>query len=410
MLEPSHQCQLAIWESAHGTPQQVALRCRIVLGAGAGESNGAIADRLGVNRHTVELWRQRVRELGIDQVWEIAPGRGRKPHYDQAKRDAIIDATLQTKPKGMTHWSCRRMAKAQGVSARTVNRLWQLHHLKPHLSRTFKLSRDPKFLAKLTDVVGLYLNPPTKSLVLCLDEKSQIQALDRTQPGLPLKKGRCGTMTHDYKRNGTTTLFAALNVLDGRVIGQCQARHRHQEWLKFLRRLDGEFPQEVTLHLVMDNYGTHKEPSVRAWLKQHPRFICHFIPTSSSWLNLVARWFAELSEKAIRRGSFVSVPDLEKAIEEFLAAWNESPNPFVWTATVEDIMKKIERARAKLERKFQVLKQVIAVVKSSFATLWPRILELLPSGYNAAAVAELFRHLDLSQLQQPFDLLASLGH
>ena len=349
VLEPSHQCQLAIWESAHGTPQQVALRCRIVLGAGAGESNGAIADRLGVNRHTVELWRQRVRELGIDQVWEIAPGRGRKPHYDQAKRDAIIDATLQTKPKGMTQWSCRRMAKAQGVSARTVNRLWQLHHLKPHLSRTFKLSRDPKFLAKLTDVVGLYLNPPTKSLVLCLDEKSQIQALDRTQPGLPLKKGRCGTMTHDYKRNGTTTLFAALNVLDGRVIGQCQARHRHQEWLKFLRRLDGEFPQEVTFHLVMDNYGTHKEPSVRAWLKQHPRFICHFIPTSSSWLNLVARWFAELSEKAIRRGSFVSVPDLEKAIEEFLAAWNESPNPFVWTATVEDIMKKIERARAKLE-------------------------------------------------------------
>jgi transposase len=349
VLEPSHQSQLAIWESAHGTPQQVALRCRIVLGAGAGEPNGAIADRLGVNRHTVELWRKRVRELGIDQVWEIAPGRGRKPHYDQAKRDAIIDATLQTKPKGMTHWSCRLMAKAQGVSARTVNRLWQLHNLKPHLSRTFKLSRDPKFLEKLTDVVGLYLNPPAKALVLCLDEKSQIQALDRTQPGLPLKKGRCGTMTHDYKRNGTTTLFAALNVLEGKVIGQCQARHRHQEWLKFLRRLDGEFPQEVTLHLVMDNYGTHKEPSVRAWLKKHPRFICHFIPTSSSWLNLVERWFEELSEKAIRRGSFVSVPDLEKAIEEFLAAWNESPNPFVWTATVEDIMKKIERARAKLE-------------------------------------------------------------
>jgi len=349
VLEPSHQSQLAIWESAHGTPQQVALRCRIVLGAGAGESNGAIADRLGVNRHTVELWRKRVRELGIDQVWEIAPGRGRKPHYDQAKRDAIIDATLQTKPKGMTHWSCRLMAKAQGVSARTVNRLWQLHNLKPHLSRTFKLSRDPKFLEKLTDVVGLYLNPPTKALVLCLDEKSQIQALDRTQPGLPLKKGRCGTMTHDYKRNGTTTLFAALNVMDGKVIGQCQARHRHQEWLKFLRRLDGEFPQEVTLHLVMDNYGTHKEPSVRVWLKKHPRFICHFIPTSSSWLNLVERWFEELSEKAIRRGSFVSVPDLGKAIAEFLAAWNESPNPFVWTATVEDIMKKIERARAKLE-------------------------------------------------------------
>jgi transposase len=349
-LEFSDQSVLEQWESAHGTPQQVALRCRIVLGAAAGETNGDIADRLGINRHTVELWRQRVREQGIDQVWEIAPGRGRKPCYDQAKRDAIINATLQTKPKGMTHWSCRLMAKAQKVSPSTVNRLWQLHNLKPHLSRTFKLSRDPKFLEKLTDVVGLYLNPPQKALVLCLDEKSQIQALDRTQPGLPLKKGRCGTMTHDYKRNGTTTLFAALNVLEGKVIGQCQARHRHQEWLKFLRRLDREFPQEMTLHLVMDNYGTHTEPSVRAWLNKHSRFVCHFIPTSSSWLNLVERWFEKLSEKAIRRGSFSSVPDLEKAIEEFLAAWNETPNPFVWTATVEEIMRKIERARAKLEQ------------------------------------------------------------
>ena len=348
-LEPSAQSQLEQWESAHGTPQQVALRCRIILGAADGQENGAIADRLGINRHTVELWRDRVRQEGIDQVWEIAPGRGIKPYYGQAKRDAIINATLQTKPKGMTHWSCRLMAKAQQVSASTVNRLWQLHNLKPHLSRTFKLSRDPKFLEKLTDVVGLYLNPPQKALVLCLDEKSQIQALDRTQPGLPLKKGRCGTMTHDYKRNGTTTLFAALNVLEGKVIGQCHARHRHQEWLQFLRRLDGEFAQEIPLHLVMDNYGTHKEPRVQAWLKKHPRFVCHFIPTSSSWLNLVERWFEELSEKAIRRGSFVSVPDLQKAIEEFLSAWNRSPKPFVWTATVEGIMKKIERARAKLE-------------------------------------------------------------
>ena len=349
LLEPNVQSQLEQWVSAHGTPQQVALRCQIILGAVAGEENGTIADRLGINRHTVELWRDRVRQGGIDQVWEIAPGRGIKPQYDQAKRDAIINATLQTKPKGMTHWSCRLMAKAQQVSASTVNRLWQLHNLKPHLSRTFKLSRDPKFLEKLTDVVGLYLNPPQKALVLCLDEKSQIQALDRTQPGLPLKKGRCGTMTHDYKRNGTTTLFAALNVLEGKVIGQCHARHRHQEWLKFLRRLDGEFAQEIPLHLVMDNYGTHKEPRVQAWLKKHPRFVCHFIPTSSSWLNLVERWFEELSEKAIRRGSFASVPDLQKAIEEFLGAWNSSPKPFVWTATVEGIMKKIERARAKLE-------------------------------------------------------------
>jgi transposase len=348
-LSSADQGQLEQWESAHGTPQQVALRCRIVLGALAGEPNQAMAARLQVSRPTVNLWRKRVRDLGIGQVWEIAPGRGRKPSYDQATRDAIINATLQTKPKGMTHWSCRTMAAAQKVSKDTVNRLWQRHQLKPHLSRTFKLSRDVEFLEKLTDVVGLYLNPPQKALVLCLDEKSQIQALDRTQPGLPLKKGRCGTMTHDYKRNGTTTLFAALNVLDGQVVGECHARHRHQEWLKFLRRLDREFPQDIKLHLVMDNYGTHKEPHVRAWLKKHRRFICHFIPTSSSWLNLVERWFAELTEKAIRRGSFVSVPDLQAAIVQFLEAWNLKPKPFIWTAKVEDILQKLERARAKLE-------------------------------------------------------------
>ena len=337
------------WQSAHSTPQQVALRCRILLGAGESKTNQELAAALNLNRHTVELWRQRGHAEGIQGVWEVAAGRGRKPHYDQARRDAIITATLQTKPKGMTHWSCRTMARAQGVSKNTINRLWQLHNLKPHLHRTFKLSRDPKFLEKLTDVVGLYLNPPQKAVVLWLDEKSQIQALDRTQPGLPLKKGRCGTYTHDYKRNGTTTLFAALDVLMGKVIGQCHARHRHQEWLKFLRRLDAEYPEELALHVVMDNYGTHKAPAVRAWLAKHPRFVCHFIPTSSSWLNLVERWFRELTEQAIRRGVFLSVPDLQKAIEDYLAAWNESPRPFVWTASVEDIVKKLDRARQKLE-------------------------------------------------------------
>src|ERR1035438_3891839 len=241
-LRPAERTQLEQWECSHGTPQQVALRCRIILGAVAGEDNVAIAEGLGVSRPTVQRWRKRVGEQGIGEVWEIAPGRGRKPQYDQATREAIIEATLQSKPAGMTHWSCRLMAEAQDVSKSTVNRLWQLHNIKPHLSGTFKLSRDAKFLEKLTDVVGLYLNPPDKALVLCLDEKSQIQALDRTQSGLPLKKGRCGTMTHDYKRNGTTTLFAALNVLNGKVIGECHGRHRHQEWLKFLRRLDGEFP------------------------------------------------------------------------------------------------------------------------------------------------------------------------
>jgi transposase len=349
-LQPAERTQLEIWESSHGTPQQVALRCRIILGALAGQDNVSIAAQLGVSRPTVQLWRKRVRTQGIGGVWEIAPGRGRKPQYDQARRDGIIEATLHSKPKGMTHWSCRLMAESQAVSKNTVNRLWQLHHLKPHLSRTFKLSRDAKFLEKLTDVVGLYLNPPDKTLVLCLDEKSQIQALDRTQPGLPLKKGRCGTMTHDYKRNGTTTLFAALNVLDGKVIGECHSRHRHQEWLKFLRRLDREFPQDVSLHLVMDNYGTHKEPHVKAWLQKHPRFVCHFVPTSSSWLNLVERWFRELTQKAIRRGSFLSVPDLKEAIDEFMHAWNENPKPFIWKATVEEIIKKIDRARAKAEQ------------------------------------------------------------
>ena len=241
------------------------------------------------------------------------------------------------------------MADVQGVSKNTVNRLWQLHNLKPHLSETFKLSRDPKFVEKLTDVVGLYLNPPEKVVVLCVDEKSQIQALDRTQPGLPMKKGRCGTMTHDYKRNGTTTLFAALNMLDSKVIRQCQPRHRYQEFLRFLRCLDREFPDKRELHLILDNYGTHKTPEVQAWLKKHRRFVPHFIPTSSSWLNLVERWFAELTRKALRRGVFLSVSDLQTAIEAFLAAWNNEPKPFLWTAKLEDILEKIARARAKLE-------------------------------------------------------------
>src|SRR6266403_2847436 len=349
-LQPAERIQLEQWESAHGTPQQVALRCRIILKAEAGQQNVAIAEGLGVSRPTVQLWRKRVHEQGIGEVWEIAPGRGRKAHYDQGQRDGIIDATLQSKPKGMTHWSCRLMAQAQGISKNTVNRLWQLHNLKPHLSRTFKLSRDPKFLEKLTDVVGLYLNPPEKAVVLCVDEKSRIQALDRTQPGLPMKKGRCGTMTHDYKRNGTTTLFAALEVLQGRVVGQCFERHRHQEFLRFLRRLDQEFPAPTPLHLVMDNYGTHSHPKVKGWLKRHPRFRSHFVPTSSSWLNLVARWFGELTSTRIRRGSFVSVEELTKAIEEFLSAWNDNPRPFVWTATVDSIQEKVSRCRQTLEQ------------------------------------------------------------
>jgi transposase len=293
----------------------------------------------------VILWRRRFGDEGLDGLWDIAPGRGRKPTYQIDKIADIVEATLQTKPAGMTHWSCRTMAESQGVSKSTVNNIWRAHNLQPHRTKTFKLSRDPKFLEKMTDVVGLYLNPPQQAIVLCVDEKSQIQALDRTQPGLPIKKGRCGTMTHDYKRNGTTTLFAALETLEGKVVGECHQRHRHQEFLKFLRRLNAEFPGDVPLHLMMDNYGTHKHAKVKAWLKRNPRFVPHFVPTSSSWMNLVERWFGHLDNKAIRRGVFLSVADLEASIEAFLMVWNQDPKPFVWTATVESIQEKLTRCR-----------------------------------------------------------------
>ena len=349
-IEESDRQELERWVSAHRTPQQVAQRCRIILAAAKGQQDKDIAQSMEINPKTVALWRQRFFREGPECLWEVAGGRGRKPQISPEKVEAIINATLQTRPAGATHWSCRTMAEQQGVSKATISRIWQSHGLKPHRTKAFKLSRDPKFLEKLTDVVGLYLNPPDKALVLCVDEKSQIQALDRTQPGLPLKKGRCGTMTHDYKRHGTTTLFAALEVAQGKVIGQCFARHRHQEFLKFLKRLDAEFPVEMSLHLVMDNYGTHKHPRVQAWLQRHSRFVLHFVPTSSSWLNLVERWFGELTGKRIRRGVFVSVDALVAAIEEYLAAWNTKPKPFIWTATVESIIEKLTHCKQTLER------------------------------------------------------------
>ena len=342
--------QIEQWLSAQGTPRQVVLRCRIISYASQGESDASIADKLEINRKTVRLWRDRFTKEGLGGLWEIAPGRGRKATYGKDRVQALIDATLQSKPKGSTHWSCRTMAVSQGISKSTVSNVWRSHNIKPHLTKTFKLSRDPKFLAKLTDVVGLYLNPPDKAIVLCVDEKSQIQALDRTQPGLPLKKGRCGTMTHDYKRNGTTTLFAALDLLQGKVIGDFHKRHRHQEFLKFLRHIDREYHGKKTLHLVMDNYGTHGHANVKAWLQKHPRFVIHYVPTSCSWLNLIERWFAELTNKRIRRDSFVSVEALIAAIEDFLAVWNENPKPFVWTATVDSIVTKLSRCRQTLEQ------------------------------------------------------------
>jgi transposase len=342
--------QIQKWLRALGTPQQVALRCRIVLACGRGESEAAIAAKMDVNRKTVRLWRKRFIKDGLDGLWEIAPGRGRKATYDAERVKAVIDATLQSKPKGHTHWSCRLMAASQGLSKSTVSNLWRSHNLRPHQTKTFKLSRDPKFLEKLTDVVGLYLNPPDKAIVLCIDEKCQIQALNRTQPGLPLKKGRCGTMTHDYRRNGTTTLFAALDLLEGKVIGDFHKRHRHQEFLKFMRRINRELPGERALHVVMDNYGTHGHAVVKAWLAKHPRFVIHYVPTSCSWLNLIERWFAELTNKRIRRDSFFSVEELMGAINQFLAAWNENPKPFVWTATVDSIVAKLARCRQTLEQ------------------------------------------------------------
>ena len=339
-ITPEQDGMLRSWVRAHNTPQSVVNRCRIVLLAAEGVSNNQIATQLGISRPTVILWRRRFATLGPPGLTEIQKGRGRRPSIVPERVEKIVHATLHTKPKGATHWSCRTMARHCGVSPATVQRIWDAHGLQPHCVRKFKLSRDPQFVEKLTDVVGLYLNPPDKALVVCVDEKSQIQALDRSQPGLPMKKGRCGTMTHDYKRHGTTTLFAALNVLEGTVIADCMPRHRNQEFLKFLRRLDREFPAQ-DLHLILDNYGTHKHPNVKRWLAKRPHFHLHFIPTSASWLNLIERWFANLTQRTIRRGVFHSVPELISTIKDYVRMNNDDPTPFVWTASVESIMEKI---------------------------------------------------------------------
>jgi transposase len=325
-------------------------RAKALLLAEGGVANTAIAWELGVSPASVTSWRARFEQEGIAKFGKVKVGRGRKPTIPDDKVAAIVEATLHDKPPGETHWSCRSMAKAQGVSPASVQRVWSARGLKPHLVKTFKLSNDKRFEEKLVDVVGLYLNPPEKAVVLCMDEKSQIQALDRTQPSLPMKKGRAGTMTHDYKRNGTTTLFAALNVLTGVVIGQCLQRHRHEEFLKFLRKIDREVPKGLAIHMILDNYGTHKHPNVVAWLDKHPRFHFHFTPTASSWLNLVERWFRDLTDKAIRRGVFGSVPALIEAIEEYLEANNGDPRAFVWTATAEQILEKVRRGRTALDQ------------------------------------------------------------
>jgi transposase len=348
-LSESDRQVLESWVNAHNSPQALVWRAQIILHAAEGIANTHIADSLGVSVITVRQWRKRFEAEGIESLTRIKPGRGRKREIDAEQIKRIVHDTLHTTPKGATHWSCRSLAKRHNVSPATIQRIWDAHGLQPHRVETFKLSKDPEFVEKLTDIVGLYMNPPDKAAVICVDEKSQIQALDRTQPGLPMKRGRSGTMTHDYKRHGTTSLFAALNVLDGTVIGNCYERHRHQEFLKFLRRLDREFPKDKTLHLILDNYGTHKHPNVKAWLEKHPRFRLHFTPTSSSWLNLIERWFGHLTAKQLKRGAFTGVDDLIEAIYEFIEANNDDPKPFVWTAKIEDILNKVGKCKAIIE-------------------------------------------------------------
>ena len=334
--------------SSPALPHRAVREAKGLLMACDGVANMRIADTLGVSRSTVIQWRDHFAVDGVEGVGAVRPGRGRKPSIPAETIQKVVTDTQQTTPADATHWSVRTMAAHAGISKSKVQQIWASRGLKPHLVKTFKLSNDSRFEEKLVDVVGLYMNPPENAIVLCVDEKSQIQALNRTQPSLPMKPGRAGTMTHDYKRNGTTTLFAALNVLSGIVIGTCMSRHRHQEWLKFLRLIDRTVDKGLDIHLIADNYATHKHPNVKAWLQKHPRFHVHFIPTSSSWLNLVERWFRDITTKRIRRGSFPNVPVLVKAIEDYIATNNESPTPFVWTKTAHEIIEKVKRGRVAL--------------------------------------------------------------
>jgi transposase len=326
-------------------------RARIVLMAAAGMQDKQIAAKLRIMPEKASRWRNRFLDGGLAALEKDAPRPGRTPTITPAKIQEVIGKTTQEKPNNATHWSTRSMAKAAGLSEKSVRRIWHKHGLKPHLSRTFKVSNDPQFAEKLEAIIGLYLNPPEHAIVLCADEKSQIQALDRIQPGLPLKRGRCGTMTHDYKRNGTATLFAAMNTLDGAVISMCDDRHRHQEWLKFLRVIDYVTPPGKPLHLIADNYATHKHPKAHKWLARHPRFHVYFTPTRSSWLNMVERFFRDLTQQRLRRGTFRDVEELGRAIGDYLDKHNVNPKPFVWTAKASDVLEKVKRARAVLDNR-----------------------------------------------------------
>jgi transposase len=348
-LSAADRATLEQWVSRRNTPQKLVWRARIVLLSADRTGVMAITRAVGMSKVTVSRWQERYLAKGIAGLRRDATRPGRKAPLSAETIQQVVHKTLHEKPPAGTHWSIRTMAVATALSRSSVQRIWQAHQLKPHRVKTFKLSNDKHFAEKVQDIVGLYLNPPEKALVFSVDEKSQIQALDRTQPGLPLKQGRCGTMTHDDKRHGTTTLFAALDVATGRVIGQCMPRHRHQEWLKFLRRIDAETASHLDVHLIADNYATRKHAKVQAWLKRHPRFHMHFTPTSASWINQVERFFGLISGDRIRCGVFKSVAELVDAIQQYLEHHNTDPKPFTWTASASAILEKVARGRQALE-------------------------------------------------------------
>lgn len=350
LLEPKEHALLSRLAQSRSTTVRLAERSKIVLLAAEGQTNTEIADTLGITRQKVGRWRDRYHEFGLAGIEKDAPRPGRKKAVSVRTVSNVVKLTTQEKPENATHWSRRLMAERMDISESTVGRIWRAYGLKPHRVSGFKLSNDKNFQEKLEDVVGLYLAPPENAIVFSCDEKSQMQALDRTQPGLPIKRGRNATMTHDYKRNGTSTLFAALNVLTGEVIGQCAKRHRHTEWLKFLRLIDKSTSPDEEIHIICDNYATHKHPKVMSWLKYHKRFHVHFTPTSASWLNMVERFFRDLSERQLRRGIFRSVTDLEQAVMNYIEKHNEAPAPFIWTKSAQDILEKVARGRRTLNK------------------------------------------------------------
>jgi len=341
-LAPPERERLTEWSKRPTTAQALALRARIILAAAAGASNADIASELGLTTQTVGKWRRRFLHQRVAGLLdEPRPGAPRR--VTDADVERVIRTTLESRPRDATHWSTRSMAEATGLSQSTISRVWRAFALAPHRTETFKLSTDPLFVEKVRDIVGLYLNPPDRALVLCVDEKSQIQALDRTQPIFPMHPGQAERRSHDYSRHGTTSLFAALDLATGRVIGQLHRRHRAAEFRKFLERIEGEVPRELDVHLILDNYGTHKTPAIHRWLLRHPRYHLHFTPKSASWINLVERWFAALTQKQLRRGTHRSVSALEHAIKDYLAIYNENPKPFVWTKTADDILERVAR-------------------------------------------------------------------